>query len=117
MSDAERPLRRRLPIGAECLRSGGVHFRVWAPRAQGVTVVLGAGGDEGGTALSAETSGYFSGFVPEAAEGTLYRFRLDKSGPYPDPASRFQPEGPHGPSEVIDASRFVWTDQAWRGVP
>ena len=47
MSDAERPSLRRLPIGAECLRSGGVHFRVWAPRAQRVAVVLGAGGDEG----------------------------------------------------------------------
>jgi len=117
MSDAERPLRRRLPIGAECLRSGGVHFRVWAPRAQGVTVVLGAGGDEGGTALSAETSGYFSGFVPEAAEGTLYRFRLDKSGPYPDPASRFQPEGPSGPSRVVDPATFRWTDAGWTGAP
>jgi len=117
MSDAERPLRRRLPIGAECLRSGGVHFRVWAPRAQGVTVVLGAGGDDGGTALSAETSGYFSGFVPEAAEGTLYRFRLDKSGPYPDPASRFQPEGPSGPSRVVDPATFRWTDAGWTGAP
>ena len=117
MSDAERPLMRRLPIGAECLRSGGVHFRVWAPRAKRVTVVLGAGGDEGESALAAETSGYFSGFVPEAAEGTLYRFRLDEGGPYPDPASRFQPEGPSGPSRVVDPATFRWTDAGWAGAP
>ena len=60
MSETERPRLRRLPVGAECLKSGGVHFRVWAPRAEGVTVVLGAGGDERGVALTAETGGYFS---------------------------------------------------------
>jgi maltooligosyltrehalose trehalohydrolase len=116
MSDAERPVLRRLPIGAECLRDGGVHFRVWAPRAKRVTVVLGAGGDED-VALAAETSGYFSGFVPEAAESTLYRFRLDEGGPYPDPASRFQPEGPFGPSRVVDPATFRWTDAGWTGAP
>ena len=51
----------------------------------------------------------------ERARGT--RFRLDGGAPYPDPASRFQPEGPHGPSEVIDPSDFAWTDVEWRGVP
>jgi len=56
MSDAERPLLRRLPIGAECVKSGGVHFRVWAPSAQHVTVVLGAGGDAGQVALAAEAN-------------------------------------------------------------
>jgi maltooligosyltrehalose trehalohydrolase len=117
MSDPERPLLRRLPIGAECLRSGGVHFRVWAPRAKRVTVVLGAGGDKGVGALAAEPSGYFSGCVPEAAAGTLYRFRLDEGGPYPDPASRFQPEGPSGPSRVVDPATFRWTDAGWAGAP
>ena len=117
VSDAERPALRRLPIGAECLRSGGVHFRVWAPRAQRVTVVLGAGGDEGETALAAETSGYFSGCAAEAAAGTLYRFRLDDGGPYADPASRFQPEGPFGPSRVVDPAAFRWTDAGWAGAP
>ena len=68
MSDAEPPLLRRLPIGAECMRAGGVHFRVWAPRAKHVAVVLGAGGDERDVALTPEASGYFSGFVPAAGE-------------------------------------------------
>jgi hypothetical protein len=49
--------------------------------------------------------------------GTLYRFRLDRDHrPYPDPASRFQPQGPHGPSEVIDPTRFEWSDSDWNGV-
>ena len=50
------------------------------------------------------------------APGTRYRFRLDGGDHlYPDPASRFQPDGPHGPSEVIDPPTFRWTDADWRG--
>ena len=48
--------------------------------------------------------------------GSLYQYRIDGSGPFPDPASRFQPEGVHGPSQVVDPSRFRWTDAHWRGV-
>jgi maltooligosyltrehalose trehalohydrolase len=56
--------------------------------------------------------------VPVARAGTLYRFRLDKgTESYPDVASRFQPDGPHGPSQVIDPGAFQWHDQHWRGVP
>lgn len=49
--------------------------------------------------------------------GTDYRYRLDGGDGYPDPASRFQPEGPHGPSRVIDPDAFQWTDREWAGVP
>jgi maltooligosyltrehalose trehalohydrolase len=68
--------------------------------------------------LAAEKEGYFAGHVLQAKAGTRYRYRLD-GGPdlYPDPASRFQPEGPHGPSQVIAPGRFPWTDSGWRGVP
>src|SRR3954469_9697567 len=60
--------------------------------------------------------GYFSGFGPEARPGALYRFRLDgEDYLYPDPASRFQPQGPHGPSRVVDPASFRWTDDAWKG--
>ena len=105
------PYQRRYPIGAEVV-PGGVHFRVWAPRRTRVEVVL-----ERGCAveLEREESGHFSGQVREAGAGSLYRFRLDGGGAFPDPASRFQPEGPHGPSQVIDASRFAWSDGEWRG--
>lgn len=66
--------------------------------------------------LSREAGGYFYGLAPDAAAGSLYRFRLDGGEAFPDPASRFQPLGPHGPSEVVDPSRFRWTDSAWRGI-
>lgn len=110
---------RRLPIGAEVVPAGGVHFRVWAPGAGQVEVVLEGTADEVTEALSvplqAEAEGYFSGVVSDAREGSLYRFRLSGGEQYPDPASRFQPHGPHGPSQVIDPDVFEWTDAAWRG--
>jgi maltooligosyltrehalose trehalohydrolase len=106
---------RRLPIGAEVLSTGGTHFRVWAPRRRKVEVVL--EGSSTSCPLAAEGNGYFSGTVAAARAGSLYRFCLDGESPaYPDPASRFQPQGPHGPSQVVDPSRFAWTDQAWKGV-
>jgi maltooligosyltrehalose trehalohydrolase len=85
----------------------GVHVRVWAPDHQMVSVVLEADGRE--VSLKSENNGYFSGALPGAAAGTRYHFRLDE-GPdlSPDPASRFQPEGPHGPSEVVDPQAFRW---------
>ncbi len=104
---------RRLPVGAEVQPDGGVHFRVWAPARSRVAVAV-----EGGPAvpLEPEAGGYFSGLARAAAAGTRYRFRLDDEDPlYPDPASRFQPDGPHGPSEVVDPAAFAWTDSRWRG--
>jgi maltooligosyltrehalose trehalohydrolase len=60
--------------------------------------------------------GIFAGFVPGLEAGSLYRYRLDGRGPFPDPASRFQPQGVHGPSQVIDAAQFCWNDESWQGV-
>ena len=105
-------VRRRLPVGAE-LSEGGVHFRLWAPDVKAAGVVL-----EGGAthALECGDGGYFQGMVPDARAGTLYRFQLDGAETlYPDPASRFQPQGVHGPSEVIDHATFQWTDSTWKG--
>lgn len=107
--------KRRLPIGAELLDRGG-RFRVWAPAHAEVEVVLHASGDS--FPLQAEDDGYFSALIPGVKSGTLYRFRLDgEETLYPDPASRFQPGGPHGPSQVVDPRDFRWTDQAWKGCP
>ncbi|HEX8202673.1 MAG TPA: hypothetical protein VF590_19505, partial [Isosphaeraceae bacterium] len=115
--------RRRLPVGAEVRVGGGVHFRVWAPRCGRVDVVLEEEGTGDGRddqprefALTAEADGYFSGHVPAAGADTRYRYRLDGGESYPDPASRFQPEGPHGPSQVVDPGTFAWTDDRWSGV-
>jgi maltooligosyltrehalose trehalohydrolase len=67
--------------------------------------------------LHAEGDGYFSALLPGVGAGQLYRFALDgRPERYPDPASRFQPEGPHGPSEAVDPGQFAWSDQEWRGV-
>ena len=106
--------RRRLPIGAEPIDRELTHLRVWAPRARRVRVVLGRGGQT--VPLDAEPGGYFSGSF-RAALGDRYHFLLDDDErAYPDPASRFQPEGPHGASEIVDPRTFRWTDQAWTGV-
>jgi Domain of unknown function (DUF3459) len=111
---------RRFPVGAELAQGIGAHFRVWAPQSPSVSVLLGAKVDFTANTsqefeLAAEGSGYFSGWVPGAQAGMCYQFKL-QSGCFPDPASRFQPAGPHGPSQLIDATRFDWTDQDWPGI-
>jgi maltooligosyltrehalose trehalohydrolase len=65
--------------------------------------------------LSEEPNGYWSGYVAEASAGMHYRFQLDESA-WPDPASRFQPRGPHGVSRIVDPTAFAWTDDGWQGV-
>jgi maltooligosyltrehalose trehalohydrolase len=110
-----RDMNRRYPIGAEA-SADGAHFRVWAPRRERVDVVFTTEyAAESAQPLQRETSGHFSGFVAGVKAGDLYRFRLDGGALFPDPASRFQPQGPHGPSQVVDAARFDWGDLHWRG--
>ncbi|MGA3118711.1 MAG: alpha-amylase family glycosyl hydrolase, partial [Syntrophobacteraceae bacterium] len=110
-------MQRRYPIGAEVQPNGGTHFRVWAPRPKKVEVLLEAGpGAPGTVQLKQQEDGYFAGLVPQAAEGTCYRFRLDDAGCFPDPVSRYQPDGPHGVSQVVDPSGFGWNDSRWQGV-
>jgi maltooligosyltrehalose trehalohydrolase len=104
---------RRLPIGAEYLGQGLTHARVWAPAASRVEAVLHTGR---AFTLADDGAGYFAGFI-EAAPGDRYQYRLGGDDRlYPDPASRFQPTGPHGASEIVDPASFPWTDRAWRGV-
>ncbi|MGH8246806.1 MAG: malto-oligosyltrehalose trehalohydrolase, partial [Gammaproteobacteria bacterium] len=106
---------RRLPVGAEVLDEGGVHFRVWAPACRTVAIVF--EGQAPPLELQAEPGGYFAGVSPQAEPGMLYRFRLNgEERLFPDPASRFQPQGPHGPSEIINPATFQWTDREWEGV-
>jgi maltooligosyltrehalose trehalohydrolase len=108
---------RRYPIGAEVIGQDQTHFRVWAPRAREIDVVLedGAGSKPIFYALTSEPGGYFSG-AGNAGAGTRYRFRVNAGENfYPDPASRFQLEGPHGPSCVVDPRQFRWADTNWPG--
>ena len=102
---------RRYPIGAE-FSPERTSFRVWAPSHRRVAIAM-ADGDH---PLSADRDGYFAGSIDGVAPGTTYRIRLDDEPPYPDPASRAQPEGPLGPSQIIDADAFGWTDATWPGV-
>jgi len=109
---ASSPPPRRLPVGAEIF-GARTHLRVWAPDRREVAALLGDGSRH---RLEAEESGHYSGWIPGGA-GTLYRFLLDEGdGPFPDPASRYQPEGPHGPSQVVDPRAFAWGDGDWAGV-
>jgi maltooligosyltrehalose trehalohydrolase len=103
---------RQVTIGAEYLGGGRTHVRVWAPRVAAVQLVIERGPS---IALAAEDSGYFAATI-DASPGTRYRFRLGGDDKLvPDPASRFQPDGPHGPSEIIDPHAFEWSDRTWRG--
>src|SRR5262249_43412089 len=109
-------LKRNYPIGSEILSKGGVHFRVWAPKHKCVDVVLEDGENPEFFPMKREKEGYFSLFVKQAKEGSLYRFRLSRSRMwYPDPASRYQPQGPTGPSCVI-SSIYPWNDKKWKGI-
>jgi maltooligosyltrehalose trehalohydrolase len=103
---------RRYPVGAE-VGTDGVRFRVWAPRRKRVSVVI----DEMEHALEREEDGHFAALIAEGHAGTRYGFRLDDDRKiYPDPASRWQPDGPHGLSAVVDPHTYSWRDAAWNGV-
>ncbi len=108
-------MKRHYPIGAELSANGDVHFRVWAPHSSSVAVQI-ESGNKRRLELAAERDGYFSGFAEGLGAGALYRFLLDGQLLCPDPASRFQPDGPHGPSQVVDPLAFRWTDERWLGV-
>ena len=113
-----RKVRRRYPIGAELITENQTHFRIWAPKARKLDVVIEQGPDSGRTfrSLTPEPAGYFSGAI-NAEVGSRYRFRVNNGEMlYPDPASRFQPDGPHGPSCIVDARQFKWTDSQWPGI-
>jgi maltooligosyltrehalose trehalohydrolase len=106
-------VQRRFPIGAEPV-AGGVHFRVWAPVRKRVDVVL---EEARSVPMEREPGGYFSKVVDFAQAGMQYRFRLDCGDRlFPDPASRFQPEGPHGPSQIVHPSLYCWKDDMWKGL-
>jgi maltooligosyltrehalose trehalohydrolase len=110
----ESSVERHLEIGAEPCEAG-VHFRVWAPQRRKIEVCLPAMRQT--HPLHAEGNGYFSASVLHAEAGMDYVFRLDgEPGTFPDPASRFQPEGPRGPSMIVDAERFAWRDHRWQGI-
>ena len=111
---------RHWPVGAEIVPGRGAHFRIWANRRRSACLLIANESDPSGIEreipLVAEPDGFFSTLVPSAGDGTRYFFVLDGAKkPLPDPASRFQPLGVHGPSQVIDPFRFEWHDRQWEG--
>jgi maltooligosyltrehalose trehalohydrolase len=99
------------PVGGQ-LHEGGSLFRVWANAHADVSVRV----KNQTHRLKAESDGFFSGFVANVREDDTYSYFLDGEGPFTDLASRFQPEGPHGPAALVDPDCFAWTDQNWQGL-
>jgi malto-oligosyltrehalose trehalohydrolase len=105
----------RLPAGAEIEPDGKVRFRVWAPAAE--SLALSIEGSDQTIPFLGKPGGWHELLTTQAKAGTLYRLRLPDGTLVPDPASRFQPQDVHGPSEVIDPSAYQWKDSAWQGRP
>jgi maltooligosyltrehalose trehalohydrolase len=101
----------RCHFGAR-LTANGTAFRLWAPAARRVDLVL-----EKPYPLARSEDGWFSTEISGASAGTRYRFRIDDEIDVPDPASRFQPNDVFGPSEVIDKTSYPWRATDWRGRP
>ena len=110
-NEFERP-----PVGATPIAGRGWNFTVWAPRHERVEVRL--IGDPASSRLMQRNSlGYHSVVVDDVQAGAKYLYRFGDSQERPDPASRRQPEGVHGPSELVDLRNFEWTDRNWKGIP
>jgi 1,4-alpha-glucan branching enzyme len=99
-----------MPFGAELTDTGEVRFRLWAPAAQQVELVLHGGSAPQTTLMPALGAGWFELHTRAARSGSLYRYRIDGGQEVPDPASRCNPQGVHGPSEVIDPGTYDWDD-------
>src|SRR6185312_5562787 len=108
--------RHRMPFGAELTATGEVRFRLWAPAARRVEVLL---ADEPVQALAMEAlpGGWFALSTDAARTGSRYRFRIDGQHEVADPASRWNPQGVHGASAVVDPAAYPWDDADWQAPP
>jgi maltooligosyltrehalose trehalohydrolase len=111
------------------LDGSGVTFRIWAEGHQKVDLILYGRAseheaphgppprEERRLRMTPQADGFFATTVRGIGSGALYAFEVDGEGPFPDPASRRQPYGVHGPSQVVNLAALPWTDAEWRGVP
>ena len=102
-----------MPFGAELEADGKVRFRLWAPPHREILIEL----DGEARAMQPVGEGWHELVTDRARAGTRYRFVLPDGLRVPDPASRYQPEDVHGPSEVVDPGAYLWRDAGWRGRP
>jgi maltooligosyltrehalose trehalohydrolase len=105
-----------LPQGALRQSDGSVLWRIWAPHSKTASLVLCTGAGRHEIAMTREEEDYFVHREADAAEGLRYLYKLSDGGLYPDPASRWQPEGVHRPSAVYSPGSFEWSYGGWRGV-
>jgi len=101
-----------MPFGA-ALVDAGVRFRVWAPSHQNIGLEI--TGRDGDIPMQRIADGWHELITSEAGPGSRYRYVLPNGNRVPDPASRFQPQDVHGPSQVIDPLTYQWHDSAWCG--
>ncbi|MEE8124494.1 MAG: malto-oligosyltrehalose trehalohydrolase [Nitrospirales bacterium] len=110
------PARGDIPVGALVTGPSQVTFRAWAPWVKTLSVEI-LDSQPAIIPMQPHPFGYWETTVSNISTGTYYQFVLHDKLKRPDPASRFQPEGVHGPSEVVDPLSFVWTDHPWKGLP
>lgn len=92
-------------------------FRVWAPEARQIALLVEtAAGQTLCLGLRKSADGYFDAATADAKPGDKYQYQIDGRGPFPDPASRAQPRGVHGPSQIVDPASFEWSDANWEGI-
>jgi maltooligosyltrehalose trehalohydrolase len=113
----EATRRHSMPFGADLQPDGRVRFGLWAPDAERVELcVERAGRDEQSSPMHRSADGWFQ-LIAQWPAGTAYRYRIDGAECVPDPASRFQPRGVPGPSQVVDPAAYRWRDGEWMGRP
>ena len=111
----EKPSKWSLEVGARYIGHGACEFRVWAPSCFSVDLHLLH--DNRIIPMEQQAEGYFTIAIQDVDPGRLYYYRLNGATDRPDPASRAQPEGVHGPSMVVDPTDYKWIDHEWRGLP
>lgn len=103
--------------GARRQNDGTVHWRLWAPKHESVSLVIDPENQRTEHAMTVDNHGYHRFAADAVEEGTRYAFRLPDGRELPDPASRWQPDGVHSPSAVFFPETYRWSDASWRGVP
>src|SRR5690348_2000638 len=103
--------KHEMPFGAEVLDDNQVRFRLWAPNATRIGLQIVGNRD---LEMSTMGDGWFE-LVTQASIDAEYQYTINNQQAVPDPASRFQPAGVHGPSQVVDPLSYEWHDQHWRG--
>lgn len=104
----------RMPFGAEFMQQDTVRFRLWAPAARQVLLLI---DEEMPVTMQAIGAGWHEWISHQVSAGSRYRYRIDNELCVPDPASRYNPDDVHGASQLIDPATFEWQDSAWHGRP